>query len=72
LLTVKSTVFMNTTGPKSLFMHYTFYPGIITIEIVVNRDMYRERANMYSRGIACATSFDMGLTSAEGQKLECF
>ncbi len=32
----------------------------------------RERANMHCKGTACTTSFDMGLTSAEGQKLECF
>jgi hypothetical protein len=29
----------------------------------------RERANMHSQGIACARLFNMGLTSAEGQKI---
>ncbi len=28
-----------------------------------------EKANMHSQGIACTRSLDMGLTSAEGQKL---
>jgi hypothetical protein len=31
-----------------------------------------ERTNMHCQEIACARSFDMGLTSTEGQKLELF
>ncbi len=31
-----------------------------------------ERANMHCQGIACTRSFYVGLTSAEGKKLECF
>jgi hypothetical protein len=34
--------------------------------------MYIERANMDCLGIAGPGTFDMGLTSAEGKKLECF
>jgi hypothetical protein len=31
-----------------------------------------ERANMHRQGIACTKSFDMGLKTAEIQKLGCF
>ncbi len=31
-----------------------------------------ERVNIHCQGIACVCSLDMGLTSAEGQKLDCF
>jgi hypothetical protein len=34
--------------------------------------MERQRANMHCQGIACIRSFDMGLTTAEVKKLECF
>jgi hypothetical protein len=43
----------------------------LVIEITVTYTN-RERANMHCQGIACTRSFDMGLTSADGQKLECF
>ncbi len=36
------------------------------------RERERERANMHCQGIAYTRSFNMGLTSAECQKLECF
>jgi hypothetical protein len=32
----------------------------------------RERANMHYQGIACTRSYDMGSTSTEGAKAECF
>jgi hypothetical protein len=38
----------------------------------IHRDHSIERANMHCQSIACTRSFDVGLTSAEGQKLECF
>ncbi len=41
--------------------------AVRTTEIKV----YTWRANMHCQGIACTWSFGMGLTSAEGQKLEC-
>ncbi len=31
-----------------------------------------ERSYMHCQAIACTRSFHIGLTSAEGQKLECF
>jgi hypothetical protein len=34
--------------------------------------MHVGKANMHNQCIACARSFHAGLTSAEGQKLECF
>ncbi len=34
--------------------------------------LHIERADMYCHGMACMRSFDMGLTSAEGHKLERF
>ncbi len=34
--------------------------------------MQMERVNMHCLGIACTISFDMGLTSTEGLKQECF
>jgi hypothetical protein len=34
--------------------------------------MSTERANMHCQGIACTRQFEMGLTSAEGKKLEYF
>jgi len=34
--------------------------------------MHIERANMHCRGIAYSVSFDVGLTLAEGQKVEFF
>jgi hypothetical protein len=34
--------------------------------------VYIERANMHCRGNECTRSIDIGLTSAEGKKLECF
>jgi hypothetical protein len=34
--------------------------------------MDTERANMHLQGIACTRSFDISLTSVEGQKLDCF
>jgi hypothetical protein len=39
-----------------------------------HRDCSRHigRVNMHCRIIACTRSFDMGLISAEGLKLECF
>jgi hypothetical protein len=34
--------------------------------------VYTERANIHWKGIVCIRSFYGGLTSAEGQKLQCF
>jgi hypothetical protein len=48
--------------------NFEIFPFVICLEIIVYRK--RERANMYCQGIACTKSFYMGLTSAEGQRLE--
>ncbi len=37
-----------------------------------DHSMHTERATMQCRDIACARSFNTGLTSAEGQKPDCF
>ncbi len=34
--------------------------------------IHKEGANIHCQGTACTTSFDMGLTSVEGQTLDCF
>ncbi len=36
------------------------------------REKEREREQTCTQDFACTRSFGMGLTSAEGQKLECF
>ena len=38
----------------------------------ISMSINTERANMHCRGIACTRSFNMGLSSAEGKKLDCF
>jgi hypothetical protein len=47
------------------------------VQMIVNLavkkgSIHIQRATMHCQGIACTESFDMGLTPAEGQKLECF
>jgi hypothetical protein len=37
-----------------------------------DHSMHVERVNMHCQGIACTRSAYIGLTSVEGQKLECF
>jgi len=36
------------------------------------RERKKERVNMHCHGTACTRSFDVGSTSAEGHKLQCF
>ncbi len=48
------------------YLHISSYP---------HRDhsiIHLVRASMHCKGISCTRSFNVGLTSAEGQKLECF
>ncbi len=37
-----------------------------------DHSLHIEKTNMHYQGIACTRSYHEGLTSAEGQKLECF
>jgi hypothetical protein len=50
---------------------------LANIEIEVSmfireRERDKERVNMHCHSTACTRSFDVGSTSAEGHKLQCF
>jgi hypothetical protein len=58
---------------KMLFTGYIFAYRLIFIEINHRYcNINTQRANMHCQGIACTRSFEIDLTSAKDEKLECF
>jgi hypothetical protein len=58
---------------KMLFTGYIFAYRLIFIEINHRYcNINTQRENMHCQGTACTRSFEIDLTSAEDEKLECF
>jgi hypothetical protein len=58
-----------------MFVCFTFVTSVtnlIYLKQLVLSYIHIRKANIHCKGVACNRSIDMGLVSAESQKLDCF